>query len=229
MMSRTLYTLYAIHRWTSLAAIIQLGIWTATGLFFAVTPLQRVRGEDRLAGSSDAPIAWSRVAAVAPPTLQGAAEVTVRMLDGRPVFVAREGERRWLVDAHTGAEIAIDAEAAGRIARADQLGAPAVQAVTRIESAPIEYRGRPLPAWRVDLADGRATQIYVDALTGAVTARRNGLWRVYDFLWGLHIMDYGGRENFNNALLAAFAILGIATWATGATVWLVRARRALRR
>lgn len=35
----------AIHRWTSLAAILQLGVWTATGLLFALVPLQRTRGE----------------------------------------------------------------------------------------------------------------------------------------------------------------------------------------
>jgi Na+-transporting NADH:ubiquinone oxidoreductase subunit F len=151
-------------------------------------------------------------------------------LVGRPVILAREGHRRWLVDGQSGLEITIDAEAAARIARADQLAAPPVAAVIRIESAPIEYRARPLPAWRVDLADGRGTRIYVDAVTGAVSARRNGVWRVYDFLWGLHIMDYRGRDDFNNALLVGFALLGVATWMTGATVWIARARRwALRR
>ena len=63
-----------------------------------------------------------------------------------------------------------------------------VVAVTANDS---EYRGA-LPAWRVDFEDGEGRSIYVAADTGAVTARRSTLWRVYDFLWGLHIMDWRG-------------------------------------
>ncbi len=37
--------------------------------------------------------------------------------------------------------------------------------------------------------------------------RRHELWRVFDFVWMLHIMDYDTRENVNNPLLRVF------TWA----------------
>ena len=94
-----------------------------------------------------------------------------------------------------------------------------------MEAAPLEYRGRPLPAWRVELADGRDTRVYLDAATGAVTARRNGLWRTYDLLFGLHIMDYGGREDFNTPLLAGSALVGLATAGSGLLLWWAPARR----
>ena len=55
---------------------------------------------------------------------------------------------------------------------------------------------------------GRA--LYVAADTGAVTARRSTLWRVYDFLWGLHIMDWRGHEDFNTPLLIAATALALA-------------------
>lgn len=222
--------LYAVHRWISLAALAQLLVWTATGLFFAVTPIARVRGEDRLARAPRAQIPWERAGVLPAEALAGAEEVTLRLVDGRPLFLARgEGERRWAVDAATGREVSVDAAAAERIARADQEGHPPALAVVRVEAAPLEYRDRPLPAWRVDLDDGRGTRVYVDAATGAVTARRNGLWRLYDLLWGFHIMDWGGREQFNNGWLVAFAGLGLATALTGATVWAARAARRVRR
>lgn len=219
-------TLYAVHRWVSLAALAQLLVWTATGFFFAVVPIERIRGEDRVAPPSPAPVPWARVGPLPAAALEGAEEVALRVVDGRPLLVARAaGGRRWAVEAETGRAAEIDAAAAVRIARADQAGFPAAAEVVRIEQAPVEYRGRPLPAWRVDLDDGRGTRVYVDALTGAVTARRNGLWRAYDLLWGFHIMDWGGRESFNNPWLVSFAALGLLTVGTGTAVWTVRAAR----
>lgn len=47
--------------------------------------------------------------------------------------------------------------------------------------------------------------MYVSPFTGKVVARRTNTWRVYDFLWSLHIMDYREREDFNHPLLVAFA------------------------
>jgi hypothetical protein len=223
-------TLYAVHRWVSLAALVQLLVWTGTGFFFAVMPIERIRGEDRSSAPPPAPVPWERVGPLPAAALAGAEEVVLRVVDGRPLLVARApGGRRWAVEAEGGRGAEIDAEAARRIARADQAGSPPAAAPVRIEEAPVEYRGRPLPAWRVDLDDGRGTRVYVDAVSGAITARRNGLWRAYDLLWGFHIMDWGGRDDFNNPWLVGFAALGLLTAGTGTAVWTARAARALRR
>jgi hypothetical protein len=221
---------YALHRWLSLAALAQLLVWTASGLFFAVTPIARVRGEDRVAARAPGPIPWERVGPLPAAALAGVEEVTLRVVDGRPVMVARgPGDRRLALDAETGRPLAFDAAAAERIARADQAGSPRALAVARIDAPPVEYRGGKVPAWRVDLDDGRGTRVYVDAATGAIGARRNGLWRAYDFLWSLHIMDWGGRDDFNNLWLVVFAGLGLATALSGTTLWVLRAARRARR
>ena len=38
---------------------------------------------------------------------------------------------------------------------------------------------------------------------GAVTARRSDMWRFYDTLWALHIMDWQNHEDFNHPLIIA--------------------------
>ena len=77
-----------------------------------------------------------------------------------------------------------------------------------------EYRGA-LPAWRVDFDDGASRSLYVAADTGAVGARRSTLWRTFDFLWSLHIMDFQNHENFNTPLLIVATALGLIVIFTG--------------
>jgi hypothetical protein len=58
------------------------------------------------------------------------------------------------------------------------------------------------------MSDG--THIYVDAGTGAILATRTRWWRIYDLMWGLHIMDLSGREDTHHPWLIGFAGLSLA-------------------
>jgi Kef-type K+ transport system membrane component KefB len=59
------------------------------------------------------------------------------------------------------------------------------------------------------MSDG--TAFYVHAATGEILARRTGWWRIYDFMWGLHIMDLATREDAHNPLLIGFGIVSLVT------------------
>lgn len=91
-----------------------------------------------------------------------------------------------------------------------------------------EYRAA-LPAWRIAYADPDATSVFVARDTGRITAVRTGTWRLYDFFWSLHIMDWKNHENFNTWWLLAFAIggllLGLAGTALLVMRWPIRRRR----
>lgn len=105
--------------------------------------------------------------------------------------------------------------AADAIAAAQQaLIQPAeINGAELIHQAPNEYRGGPLPAWRVDFED--AVTLYLDPETAKVNAVRSTKWRIFDFFWMLHIMDYDERDDFNNPLLIIAAAFGVVTSATG--------------
>ena len=53
------------------------------------------------------------------------------------------------------------------------------------------------------------------AFSGAVTAIRSDSWRIWDFLWGAHIIDYRERDNINNFLLKFFSILALISALSG--------------
>ena len=91
----------------------------------------------------------------------------------------------------------------------------------RVSPAP-RLAGCEPPVWRIEFSDALDTRIYVSAETGAIEARRNEVWRLYDFFWMLHIMDYKEREDFNNLPLKIFAVTGTLFALTG--IYLVAMR-----
>lgn len=220
--------LYALHRWISAVALAQLAIWVVSGFFFAAMPMKRVKGTP-VEGANTSPL--TNDDALVPPSavvgkLGRSGTISKLELVGTPrgpFYRGKVGDGRFRVDARTGEDRGVDEGEAREIAQRDQPGSPAVRDVSLIErDAHVEYRDRPLPAWRVRLDDDAGTVVYVDAITGEVTARRNDVWRVYDFLWSLHIMDYRERERFNHPLLVIAASLGVLTVFTGTVLWATR-------
>jgi hypothetical protein len=209
-----------IHKWLALVMAVQILFWFVSGLFFAIFPIERVRSEHAVAGQAPAPVALDQASAglrrlAGAGTMPGD-KMELRSLLGRPVaLISNAGARPRLYDLASGRKLSpIPMTFAVRIAEADHVGDVRAARVERITANGSEYRGA-LPAWRVDFDDGANRSLYVAADTGAVTARRSTLWRVYDFLWGLHIMDWRGHEDFNNPLLIVFTILALAMTVAG--------------
>ena len=57
--------------------------------------------------------------------------------------------------------------------------------------------------------------------TRDVVAARTTRWRVFDFLWMLHIMDFQSRDDFNHPLLQIAAFLGLVVALGGVALWVV--------
>ncbi|ARS35424.1 PepSY domain-containing protein [Pontibacter actiniarum] len=84
-----------------------------------------------------------------------------------------------------------------------------------------EYREKPLPAWAITFSQPDNCTVYVAAELGTFQAIRHNQWRVFDFLWMLHTMDYEGRDNFGNILLRAFSFFGLFTVLSGFVLYFV--------
>lgn len=228
--------LYAAHRWLAAVAFVQLAAWTLTGAFFAIAPIGRVRGAS-VPHAHERPLVWQSGMLAPTEALDragalGLAEATtleLRSTSAGVFYLARGHGGTVRINARTAAAEPVTRAEAEHTARIDQPDAPHALGAVLVEAATAEYRGKPLPAWRVTVADGAGTAIYVDAVTGDVTARRNDLWRWYDFFWSLHIMDYRERESFNHPLLVAAAVLAVTTVVSGGVLWAVRVRRWLAR
>ncbi len=223
-------TTYLLHRWIGLVISLQLLAWSTGGLVFSILDIRGVRGETEARDERYLPLAGAALEAL-PDGLRGAvscdhpdAVAGVALVDRGlgPFWEVRDRDGR-LLD-----RFALDGTAAGpisprqaeSIALRDFLPGAAVLRTDLVESdPPVEYRGKPLPAYRVLLDHAGRPHIYVDARTGEITARRNRKWRVFDFFWMLHTMDYTGRDNFNHPLLTAASVAAMLAAGSGLVLW----------
>ena len=222
------------HRYLRVALGVQFLFWTLGGLYFSWSNMDEVHGDPQ---KRPAPLFDARQAWVSPMTAIDALRKQTRLdsivgiqtaeVLGDPVyqihFTSREGnagtsKRVQLADARTGTlRPPLTQAEAVRVASLRFNGEPTVTEVELLTetNGHHEYREQPLPAYAVTFASPGNTTVYVSAQLGTVQKYRNNKWRVFDFLWMLHTMDYQSRDNLGNWLLRAFSIFGLLTVASG--------------
>jgi hypothetical protein len=228
-----------VHKWLAFVLLLPILFWFGSGLFFALSPIEQVRSEHLMARTPARPIAVATAATglkrLADQGIGTADRIELRMLLGQPVaLVSRGKDRPTLFDLATGVRLnPLSAATAAAVARQDYRGAFTVDRVVAVTQNSPEYRGA-LPAWEVRLKGDNGLSIYIAADTGLVTARRSTLWRAYDFLWGLHILDIKEHENFNSWLLVLAVGSSLILLVSGIVLiperlgWIARWRRAKR-
>lgn len=212
-----------IHKWIALLLGIQLFLWALSGFYMVTVHIDIIHGDmlvndarHEIRIEQDVPILPDRLAAIHP----DARKITLRSLMDRPVYLV-EGDGTRLLDAVDGRQLSpIDEDTATRIAEYHYRGEALIRHVELLEKdPPTELQMRPLPLWRVDFDDKWNSTFYINPTTGEFTAKRHTLWRIFDFLWMLHIMDYDTRDDMNNLVLRVVSMLGLLASLSG--VWLL--------
>tara|TARA_Y100001970_G_scaffold52309_1_gene66079 strand:+ start:1540 stop:2082 length:543 start_codon:yes stop_codon:yes gene_type:complete len=87
-----------------------------------------------------------------------------------------------------------------------------------------EYRGRKLPLYKVvSLSnEGKEINVYQDPFSGEIVAIRSTQWRIWDLMWGLHIMDWVERDNIDNLMLKIFSFIALFTSISGVILFFKR-------
>ncbi len=199
-----------VHKWLALLVGVQIVFWVVSGLFFTLIPIQQIRSENLVRPAQAQTIDTATLASLASLRGDQNALPTKLTIERRPigqVVVAEFGNQSpILFDANTLQRLSpFNAEQASAVARAHVTLVSEPTDVTLVTEESAEYRGA-LPAWRVQFPDG-GLSVYVAQNTGAVTARRSDLWRIYDTLWALHIMDWENHEDFNHPLIIIVTVI----------------------
>ena len=214
-------SLRKFHKWIGLVIAIQFVLWMASGVVMSLLDADTVRGRQSRAeppASRIWPADAMPVDAVLAASTRAAKTITSAWLLDTPVYQLAGEQATWMVRAADAQPVALDAALARRIAQASYAGS-ATAAPARLLKYTPETRSHKESVWRIDFPDADETSVYVSAQTGHVLEHRNNTWRLFDFFWMLHIMDYAQRTDFNNSLLLTSAIGGLSMAVSG--VWLL--------
>ncbi|MFZ5608972.1 MAG: hypothetical protein ACOY99_05110 [Pseudomonadota bacterium] len=203
------------HRWLSLIIGIQALLWLVSGLYMVVVDLDYIHGDHLVRNmavplsADDAPLLpIAEVRARYPEATQ----IKLEPWLGNPHYRISSALGNHLIDARTGAPRSplseADAIAVARYHYAGQGDIISARLLSVEQERPSEIQARPLPLWQIRFDDFGATTFYVAPDQGQLVTRRHRFWRIFDFLWMFHIMDYEERADVNNNLLRVAATLG---------------------
>ncbi len=199
---------------------VQALIWTMSGLYMTAVHIDFIHGDHFIRMAEPKPLRADELAS--PLAVAGGEADGVRLswLLDQPVYIVRSAAGERLVDARSGERLPPPSRAQIEALADDWFtGEDKLVKLSLINEIPGEIRGRQPPIWRADFDGWNKQTLYLSPATGELISRRHELWRIFDFVWMLHIMDYDTRDNVNNWLLRGFTWLALLTAVTG--VWLV--------
>ena len=212
------------HRWIALVTSVQLLVWTLSGVYFAFVDIDFVRGHQFK--RTPEPVMFD-LSGIDLPRVPGAALTLQERLPGETIIGLSADDGISWFDSQGLALQPLTADQAITVARGRTVLAPDRAEWRDSAVAGSEYRGAPLPLWRLWDSGSPDRVAYMDALSGEVVAVRHDAWRWWDFLWSLHIMSYDDRDTIGTWLLKLFSVLAMATAVLG--LWLfVSTRRSAR-
>lgn len=230
------YYIRRSHRYLGLILGIQFLIWTVSGIYFSWTNIDEIHGDFQ---HKKPPLLSGHFNLISPDVIfknvgqqvDSIQAIQVISVLGKPFYSIQyfsgQSVKKILADASTGIVRAPISRAESiQIARENFAAEARVTSVEYLTqtNGHHEYRDKPLPAWAITFQHPTNTTVYVSAEAGKVESFRNYKWRLFDFLWMGHTMDYNNRDNINNWLLRIFSVFGLATVLSGFVLFFISAK-----
>ncbi|KTF13301.1 hypothetical protein [Pseudoalteromonas sp. H105] len=206
------------HKWLGYLLALQIFAWLLGGLVMSAIPLEKVHGKHLATRVIDSPFTQadypasldSIVAQVSQPK-----QITYSHFLNSPIITLKTDIKEHHFDGLTGQPFSNPNKIQiAENAKAHLLIDAEISTITQLETGPREI-GYKKDIWQVKFNDTFNTTLYLWADSGKVITVRSTIWRIFDFFWMLHIMDYDEREDFNNPLLISFSATSVLFCVTG--------------
>jgi hypothetical protein len=200
------------HKYLSFFISIQLLLWTISGIYFAFNKIENVRGEQyRLQSPSNH--SFKNIEFEIP---EATSAVVKKRLDKTIIAASTNAGMRYFDEAGDPLKKISSDEAKQIVAKNTLLNPIAVEEINESKKGS-EYRGRQLPIYKVIArnVNDKEVNAYLNIFSGDIVAIRSAQWRIWDLMWGFHIMDWQERDNIDNLLLKIFSILALISSLSG--------------
>lgn len=209
----SLKTSRKFHKWLMLFVGVQFVIWSVTGAYMVFFDIDYIHG-DSLVINHQTKIAPDDINYSLKNLLDDypqAEQISVGTFIDVNVYRFTLDGKALLVDAADGGLLSpLDKKTAQNAARYYYSGDGQIQeAELLINNPPFELSPKHLPAWRVNFDNFGSPSIYVSAHSGQLVGKRHEFWRLFDWMFRFHIMDYGDAEEIDNILLFCITLIAI--------------------
>jgi len=187
-----------IHKYLSFFISVQLLLWTVSGIYFAFNKIELVRGEQyRLTNFSD--INLGEIDFDIPKTSN--LEIKKR-LNKTILILSSDSGTSYLNSDGTSLD-KISTEMAMLLVKQNTTLIPIEAEEITSSKKGSEYRGRAMPLIKVISKNekDKLINVYLNVYSGEVAAIRSIQWKIWDLMWGFHIMDWQERDNIDNLFL----------------------------
>ena len=200
------------HKYLSFFISLQLFLWTISGIYFAFNKIELVRGEQyRLTESF--PVNFNEINFSRSDVHQIKA---IKRLDEIIFVVSGSKGIEYLNALGTPVNKLNKNEVFEIVSSSSTLEPIDLEEISE-SSKGSEFRGRDLPLYKVTTLNDKDKKInlYLNIFSGEITAVRSLQWRIWDLMWGFHIMDWQTRDKINNIFLKIFSILALVSSISG--------------
>lgn len=205
-----------VHKWLGLVVAIQVLLWISGGVVMSVLPIEKVRGKHLVIPKGEI-IQHNNTELSETLSLKQWKSVSWHQRSDKWIIKATnfEDQTKWLAPSTGVAVEHLSKTEIGNIAASRHANKVKASTIFELKQIPFEVRHLDLPLYQVNFDDWINSTFYINPLSGDISSVRSDIWRLYDFFWMLHIMDYEERDDFNHLLLIAAALLSLAFTVTG--------------
>jgi len=201
-----------VHKYLSFSISLQLLLWTVSGIYFAFNKIEMVRGEQYILTQSYA-VDLSQINLNIPE----AENVRLSKRFNEEIIIITKDIGKEYLDIKGNSLNKLSTDEALKIVGNKTTLKPLNVEEIKMEKNGSEYRGRSLPLYKVTSKnkENEKINVYLNVFSGEILAIRSTQWRIWDLMWGFHIIDWQERDNINNFLLKIFSILALISSLTG--------------
>lgn len=201
-----------LHKWLGYLLALQIFFWLLGGLVMSAIPLEMVHGKHLAQREIPHSLSADNFQASLDNIVANVGDIrsiSYGALLSKPVYKIETPNGQLIFNALTGLQLALPSrQEIQQLAEQHYLGTGSIQTVQLLDEGPREVGFRK-GVWQVIFDDQVATTLYFSKQSGQIITVRSTIWRIFDFFWMLHIMDYEDREDFNNPLLISFSVVAV--------------------
>jgi uncharacterized iron-regulated membrane protein len=201
------------HKWLMLFIGIQFVIWSVTGAYMVFFDIDYIHGDSLVVTHQKAikPENLTYATAKLFKKYPDAKDLSVGLLVDREVYRFKIAKQQFIIDASNGEKLSpLNKSTAIEVAKYLYAGKEDVLNAKLISENPVfGLAARHLPVWQVNFDHFSAPTLFISANNGKVVSKRHRFWYIFDWMFRLHIMDYGDEADASNWLLFFIAILAI--------------------